>query len=284
MKIAKIFIEKNFQEKETFNRNEISSMLFVRQKEFKTFSKDLFQKTQKEDVYEVKSQFFSEICKWKALHIKHKNNENIENNISKYKELFKQLEANLDSFNDVYKDIIPLLEPLHWNFLPVYDDDMIDAREISPESDIENYYNHFHSLEDLYNVITGSSDSWKTLKGDVNLDKEMEFKVFTERWRNEDTYLVKRTYRGWFVQFLGIRGECTPDGRGFNGEKGTFIKNFKNDSINYPSQFHEYLGLLWELADENEMSLFELQEKLSEIAKLVSENEKSLMNNMPSFA
>lgn len=35
----------------------------------------------------------------------------------------------------------------------------------------------------------------------------MSFKVYTARWGHEDTYTIRRTYEGWYVRHISIKGK-----------------------------------------------------------------------------
>lgn len=279
IKIAKIFIEKKFQADKIFTRNDIPSVLFVREKEFETFKAILFVKTNKS--YSITPAFYDEILKWKNLH--NKNKGSIENTIHNYKKLFKSIEKTYN-YNTIFDQLTPLFQQLHWCFLPVYSDVIIDNRDVSPEDDIVTYYNNFHSLQDLYKIIDSSPDYWKTLKGDINLNQVCNFAVYTKRWGHEDVYKVKRLYNGWYVENISISGSSAPDGRALNpNSKGGFLANFNQDFVDYPDQFHSVIKRLWELADETEMDIKELQIKLSEVARLISEVEKTISRFTPDW-
>jgi len=279
IKIAKVFIDKNFPANKTFTRNDISSLLFVREKEFEAFKGELFIKTNK--LYRILPAFYEKILEWKKLH--NENKENIENAIVEYKKLFESIEKTYN-YSAIFAQLIPLIKRLHWYLLPVYRDLMIHNRRVSPEENIEEYYNHFHSLQDLYKIIDAPADVWKTLKGDVNLNQECYFNVYTNRWGHEDIYKVKRIYNGWYVYHQSIGGFCSPDGKGLNEDSdGGFIANFDQDYVEYPDKFHYVIERLWNLADETEMSIQELQQKLSEVAKLISEVEKTVKRYTPDW-
>ena len=52
------------------------------------------------------------------------------------------------------------------------------------------------------------------VKGDLTLDREMTFRVYTRRHGHTDTYRVKRTVEGWEVKHISINGKCDKDGTG----------------------------------------------------------------------
>lgn len=287
LKIGKIFIENDFPENKKFSRTQISDILFVREKEFERFKEELFNEIDNE--YTLDSTFFLEIAGWKKNHIE--SNDSIETSIAEYKEIYEKIAKDYN-YNQYSTDLKPLINKLHWHFLPIYKDVMIDNRGISPEENIEEYYNHYHSLQDLYNIIDLPPNNWKTLNGDINLNLACKFPVYTNRWGHEDIYSVKRTYKGWYVSNLAISGESKPNGKGFSyGDEdedddstgGGFIDNFNQDYVEYPKSFHYIIERLWEMADQTEMSINELQEKLLEVARLISEVEKTINRFTPKW-
>lgn len=278
MKIAKIFIENNISKEKVFSRNEIASTLFVREKEFEAFKDDLF--VVKDENYTVNLEVYKKIEVWKEKH--QENKEQIDIAITKYKKLFEKIQETYN-YQEKIKEFKPLIIKLHWYFLPIYSDQMINNRGVNPEDDIYDYYDHFHSLQDLYKIIDAKSGYWKTLKGDVNLNHIFKFPVYTNRWGHEDIYKVKRIYNGWYVTNIGIRGYCTPNGEGIGEARGGFIANFNQDYVQYPKSFHYIIETLWELADDTEMSIDELQEKLLDVARLISETEKTINRFTPDW-
>ncbi len=278
MKIAKIFIENSFSEEQLFTLNEIASTLFVREKEFESFKSLLFIDVQSN--YRVSPELYTKIVEWRKKH--EENKDQIKDTIKEYKKLFESIQESYN-YTEVFNDFKPLIYKLHWAFLPVYEDYMINNRGVNPEDDINDYYDHFHSLQDLYKTIDASKSSWKTLKGDINLNHIFKFPIYTNRWGHEDVYKVIRTYNGWSVANIGISGVCDTYGKGLNDSRGGFVANFNQDYVQYPESFHFMINRLWELADESEMSIEELQAKLLNIANLISEVEKTIDKFTPNW-
>jgi len=279
MKIAKIFIEYKISKEKIFSRNEIAYTLFVREKEFEAFKDELFDKTG-EDQYKLKPEFYSKIEKWKKNHDKSKTK--IDDAIKKYKQLFEEIQEKYN-YREKFKEFEPLIKKLHWYFLPIYSDRMIYNRGVNPEDDIINYYDNFHSLQDLYKIIDAKSNYWKTLKGDKNLNHTFRFPVYTNRWGHEDIYKVTRKYNGWYVENIGISGICKPNGKGFGESSGGFVANFEQDYVQVPKSFYFIIERLWELADDTEMDIDELQDKLLDVARFISEVEKTIDRYTPDW-
>ncbi len=127
--------------------------------------------------------------------------------------------------------------------------------------DVEMFYDHFQTLEDLYEVVTCNPYKWESSLGDINLDEEMDITIYSNRWQSEDTYIVKRTLNGWYTDFFG----------GVDGDKegSAFIQCLEHDSISYPSNIGYKFEALWNIADTTEMSPEELKNNLQKIADWV---------------
>jgi len=241
VKIAKSFIENDFDYSKGFSKIEMSSSLWLMQKEIETFCDKLFDN--RGDIYVLKKNFVEKIKNWKQLHLEALDKKEI---LSKnYLEIFSKFEKDF-SFMGFYEDIYKHIPELHWSFLPIYSDQMIYNRRVDPEESMKDYYYHFHSLRDLKREIDKDPDYWKTLKGDINLNQDCDFPIYTNRFGNEDVYKVRRVYNGWDVNFIGIGGYCTPDGKGIpdgkgnNGRKGGFVANFEQDSVSLSYPKNDY--------------------------------------------
>ncbi len=146
--------------------------------------------------------------------------ESINQEIFDFKEKFLEFKDSVFSRkgNQEYKRLIaPLLElapKLHWHYLPIYSDNIVYNRGVVPENQPEIFYDHFHTLEDLYEIMTENPQNWKSIGGDKNLNKSLDFKVYTTRWGHYDNYKIIRTYFGWEVSQIMINGISTKTGFG----------------------------------------------------------------------
>lgn len=190
-----------------------------------------------------------------------------EKEINNFKEKFLEFKESIfgRKGNEEYKKLIaPLLElapKLHWHYLPIYSDNIVYNRGAIPEKQPEIFYDHYHTLEDLYEVVTGTPYKWESSLGDINLDEEMEIIIYSNRWQSEDIYIVKRTLNGWYTDFFG----------GVEGDKegSAFIQCLEHDSISYPNNIGYKFEALWNRADTTEMSPEELKNNLQKIADWV---------------
>ncbi|PAD21310.1 hypothetical protein [Terribacillus saccharophilus] len=210
---------------------------------------------------------------------------------------YKEMQSHFESFKVDYKFIEQKLNQLsevacklHWFYLPVYDEEFIINRDVLPEADISKYYDHFHSVEDLYSYIfeRNKAFDWKSTGGDLNLGHKLDFKVFTCRWGHYDNYTFIRVYNGWEISAMTGTVECRPNGEAISTREPSFNSGLyyilNQDSVQYPEDGVKYaLSELWKEADSNEMSLEELQDKLHDIANWISEVEKATHDNQPSW-
>lgn len=263
VKIARTIIERGegFSIDKEFKEADLANIFYLREKERK--SEGLL-------IKENQLYRFSDDTKSKVKKIQTKKDRIIKDvNLEEIKkEYIKEFEENI---KDKYKYNIDSLyekyiKPLHWHFLPIYDEVMLSNRNLNPEVETKEYYDHYHSLEDLYRVCIGKEMNWKTLKGDINLNEKLKFEVYTNRWGHKDTYTVTRLYDGWRVENIAIMDTQSPSGE-------AFISMFNQDIVNYPIYFSDIIEELWNIADKTEMSIDELQAKLNDVAEMVSASE-----------
>lgn len=130
----------------------------------------------------------------------------------------------------------------------------------------------------MYKIILGEYKYKLSYRGDINLDYKLNFKVYTRRWGHYDNYSIARTITGWKVSHLSYNGNDEKDGSKY------LLKSLDHDSVVYPEDGIKYaLVTLWNMADEEEMSVEELQIKLQEIADWISEVEKVTGATQPSW-
>ncbi|MFR7897694.1 hypothetical protein [Turicibacter sanguinis] len=200
---------------------------------------------------------------------------------NKFDEMALSLKNNSHRFSDgnPFKTLIPLAVSLHYIYLPIYDEQMMCNRGVLPEVDLEDYYNHFHSLQDLYAEIQEHGMKWTSIDGDINLDQDIEIQIFTSRWGGADIYVIRRTYDGWYCKGgLIYEGPC--DKKGI----GTFTQSLEHDLVCYPKEGVAYaFETLWKEADSNSMPLFELESRLRDIAKWINAVEKVTHDLQPSW-
>lgn len=160
------------------------------------------------------------------------------------------------------RELINLASKIHWHVLPEYEEYMIVNSELYPNKDTQEYYNHFHTLEDLYKELTGEGKKVESKKGDINLNKEIDIKIYSRRWGHKDTYSVERTLEGWTVTFHQKKAG--------DKEGKALIETLEHDFINYPHELGVFMWHLWNKADSNEMTVEELEQDLKKIANWIN--------------
>ena len=128
---------------------------------------------------------------------------------------------------------------LYWMKLPEFEEYLyINSGQFPTEKE---FFNHIHILEDLYNNLRNTKHYSK--KGDENLNKKIEFKIFTKRWGHDDFYSIERIKDGWRVYGFTI----------FETDKkaSDLIKHIlEHDSVIYPYNLETIFESLWKNADE----------------------------------
>jgi len=107
------------------------------------------------------------------------------------------------------------------------------------------------------------------IKLEWSINGRLSIKVYNNRFSSKVTYKVNKTDDGWYVSYIAMKGDCTPD------EIPYFYANFDQNYINYPCNFNESLEWLWEQIDNGEIDREEAQKKLQELADWVSICENS---------
>lgn len=194
------------------------------------------------------------------LKTKRRNDSDISERKKEFQEKFKILDSS-DSYTPT-KELIELASNIHWNILPEYEEYMIVNSELYPNVDTEEYYNHFHALEDLYKELISQGKKVNSKKGDVNLNKAITINIYSRRWGHTDPYNIERTVNGWKVRFHQER-EGSKEG-------DALIKTLRHDLINYPASLGTFMWHLWNKADASEMSIDELRVDLEQIANWIN--------------
>ncbi len=186
-----------------------------------------------------------------------------------------------DYFNLVYErykeSLSEIIQVLHWGHLPIFNKYLLHNRGINPEEDTLNFYNHFDCLQSMLDEIEGKGQVMQ-IKSDATLGIELTFEVYTRRWGYPDRYRIIRTIDGWKCCHIAINGKCEKSG------EGALLDNLNHDCIFFPKDAVMYaLENLWESADEGEIDLSELQERLQQVADWISHVEKSVVEKQPDW-
>jgi len=234
----------------------------------------------------------SDLELWLEKHINTKDEKHSSMLISLQKQIFekydllseyiKGISSNPDfNFSKVVNETANNISLLHWSFLPVYDAQFISNRGILPEESIEEFYNHYHAIEDFIKYIQ-KPDLWKVTGAD-NLNQKMSFPIYTNRWGHDDNYYVSRTKEGWHFEFLAHSCKCKKDGTVSTEDDGLY-DILDNDGVFYPLEGIKYaLSILWTEADETDMSVKQLDKRFKEIGRWISKVNETNYQNQPSW-
>ncbi len=136
-----------------------------------------------------------------------------------------------------------------------------------------NFFNHIHMIEDLADLLSNPKPYSK--KGDVNLYQKMRFEVYTNRWGHFDVYHIARSFDGWVFYGFGFSETVQNITNCDKNGNGALIRALEHDSINYPKNLPFALEHLWQRADEQDMSIHELNGYIEALADWISNTEKS---------
>lgn len=271
---------------ETYSEEEIRTNLFFKKSDIKNYINTFFDENG--NGYIIKQLIKEDIKEFSNKSEEYKENK---------EEIEAELEKKYQQMNDClykfkYGELAELVEEtkstamkLHWIYLPIYPEDVMLNRDIIPEENCEEYYNHFHTIEDLYRMIFEKKEiKWDSIEGDINLNIEMKLTIYSTRWGHEDEYIVKRILDGWHFKHLSYDCICSKNGT-INGKvKSGFFEILSHDSIQSPSEGVRYaLEILWENADSTSMSKNELEFKLQEIGNWISAVEKTTKDLQPGW-
>ncbi len=150
-------------------------------------------------------------------------------------------------------------EPRHHGY-------MIKNRELQPDD--PEFYMHFHPLEDLLKFLDDENANDDPV--DISIGKEFIFKVYTRRWKHNDTYHITRTADGWHVRHKAINGDCDKTGHPI------LFMNFNQDYVCYPEGIGDWFEWLWNQAAEKGLSTEQVQQGLTDLSEWVRITESNI--------
>ena len=142
---------------------------------------------------------------------------------------------------------------------------MIKNRELQPDD--PQFYMHYHPIEDLLKFLDDSDANNDPV--DQTIGSEFTFRVYSQRWKHDDQYRLKRTKDGWEVGHKMIGGPCNKGGQPF------LFENFRQDSINFPNDFEGWLERLWNQASSQGLTFDQVQAALQRLADWVTITEEN---------
>lgn len=291
IKITKAHIKEGFNLNNSYDREGFKQKLYLKVPDLENYKDDIF--TVEHDSYKLNESTINKIETYEDKYNEIRKKFDIGDK-EEFIKNFEYMKRNtLTSFSDkdmksAFYSAHKLAIKLHWYYMPIYDEYMIVNRECIPEDNPSEYYNHYHALEDLYLAIVSNKydESYKEITGDVNLNKEFPIEIYSSRWGHMDKYLIKRTSKGWYSSVLSFNGESDKNGKSLTNpnENGYFFEALEHDSIFYPKDAVEYaLGILWDEADNSNMSLDDLKYKFNEIANWINSVERASKYTQPDW-
>ena len=180
-------------------------------------------------------------------------------------------------YKKIEKNLMEIIPVLHWGHLPIFNKYLLHNREINPEEDTLEFYCHFDCMKAILDEIEGGGQIM-SIKSDDTLGKNLTFEVYTRRWGHSDIYCMQRTIDGWLCNHMAINGKCRKSG------EGALSNNLNHDGVFFPEEAVMFaMEKLWETADEGEIDLVELQNRLQQVADWISSVEKAVGKNQPDW-
>ncbi|MDN5075660.1 hypothetical protein, partial [Aliarcobacter butzleri] len=276
MRVYKHLIDNNLSFDKIFTITELQDIpsLYFRHIDFLyIIQTNLFFVNHNNNTYYLNPRLFQDFQAIKNNYI-NKHNFNIikTNFLNAYEQIKEAIKKeNYSEMNIIVNSQLNNAYALYGMSLVEFPEYMIENSGLYPSN--INFFNHIHMIEDLAELL--SKPITYSKKGDINLYQEMSFKIYTDRWKHFDNYKIKRSFDGWI--FYGLMNNltelnntnCNKDGT------GALIQALEHDSVNYPKSLSFALEHLWERADEDNMSINELNKYIEDLAEWISKIESS---------
>ena len=282
--IVKGILDNGYELNRRYSRTEITQYFYFRQRDLLLYSNKFFDITESKYVLTKKmSHWVKEAIKWHNQAKGHLEAAQVrfEKTFGRFEDKYesgKHWDFDYRTLNEMYKTQLQhIVQVIHWGRLPIIPEYLMVNSGRIPENGIIDFYDHYHMLQQMRKDILGKG-AVMNVKGDLTLDKEMTFRVYTRRHGHTYTYRVKRTVEGWEANHISINGKCDKDGT------GALLQNLHHDSVFYPEDGVKYaLTGLWNQAEEGELSFEELQIRLQQIADWISTVEKAVGEGQPEW-
>lgn len=282
--IVKGILDGKGELQQNYSRQEIQEFFRFRRSDLLQYTEDFFEYS--EGVYSLKQELQDKAKKIIERHECAK--EYLEKAQAVFEKTFGRFEDDASRksawrfdgkvLTTLYQETLkPIVLILHWGMLPILPEClMINSRRI-PEDGVTEFYDHYHMLQALRREVLGEGEHMN-MDGELTLDREMTFCVYSRRWGHEDVYGVKRTEEGWKFRFMSEYVSCRKDGT------DALFLNLEHDCIFGPEEGVKYaLENLWEEAEEGRLSFEELQKRLQQVADWISIVEKAVGAGQPEW-
>jgi len=274
--IAKQSIHKVLMDRDSFTRSELKDIFAFKESDILYHARSLF--LEENEIYVIKSDFadfldkiyksyaavapYLETAEADFIHIYGTFYEMSERDPygrnwgQQYEEIFEKL-----------KKIIPII---HWGRLPIFNRYLLYNRNVNPENNMVEFYDHPDCLTALLNEIKNKGIVLSN-SSDASLNKKMNFEVYTRRWGHKDIYTIERTVDGWDCRHISINGKCKKNG------EGSLFLNLEHDGVFFPKEGVAYaMQTLWDDADDGKIDFDELSDRMQQVADWISTVEKSV--------
>lgn len=282
--IVKGILDNGFELKSRYSRIEIIQYFYFRQRDLLYYSSEFFDMVKSKYILTKKmSHWVKEVIKRHDQAKGHLEDAQVlfEKTFGRFEDKCaagKHYNFDFRTLNEMYQTQLQhIVQVIHWGRLPIIPEHLMVNSGRIPEKGIVDFYDHYHMLQQLRKDILGKG-AVMNVKGDLTLDREMTFEVYTRRHGYTDTYCVLRTVEGWEAKHISINGKCDKDGT------GALLQNLNHDSVFYPEDGVKYaLAKLWDQAEEGEVTFEELQIRLQQIADWISTVEKAVGDGQPEW-
>ena len=197
--IVKGILDNGFELKQRYSRTEITQYFYFRKRDLLLYSSEFFSKTKSQYVLTQKMSYWvKEVIKRHNQAKGHLEDAQVlfEKTFGRFEDKYesgKHWEFDYRTLNEMYKTRLQnIVQVIHWGRLPIIPEYLMVNSGRIPENGIVDFYDHYHMLQQMRKDILGKG-AVMNVKGDLTLDREMTFRVYTRRHGHTDTYRVKRT-------------------------------------------------------------------------------------------
>ena len=166
---------------------------------------------------------------------------------------------------NLIKDVLPVL---HWGYLPIFGRYLLYNRDIDPERNMLEFYDHIDCLNTLLREIRGETMELEN-RSDVSLNVDVDFRIYSRRYKKIENNTIRRTIDGWYFKSTSMEGNVQKDG------SGIFTDYLKQENLFYPYDGVLYaLENLWDDVDDGDVEYDEYVLRIGEIANWINETDQ----------
>lgn len=199
------------------------------------------------------------------------------------------------TFPGIFEKLKKCIPIIHWGKLPIFNKHLLYNRNLDPEINTMQFYDHPDCLKALLNEIRDNG-IFLTNQSDLSLNKVIHFNIYNRRWGHPDFYCISRTMTGWICSSMFARSEeCDKDGTYFfdsdsssesktDDINGPLFESLEHDSVFFPKDGVQYaLRKLWDDADDGKIDIGELTKRMQELADWISAVERVVGETQPKW-